>query len=377
MKISLCTIVRDEESSLPRCLASVKNAVDELCIIDTGSIDRTVEIARASGARVEEIPWPNDFSAARNASLDLATGDWILVLDADEELADPNGARAQLEEHARRWPGVPGRVWIENRDGSGERSRLAITRFFPAGAFRFEGRVHEQLVPVAEGTPARREDTEVLALHHGYDLQGEELDAKLERNTRLLREAIDADPDDGYLWYQLGRTRATASDHRGAVEALEQALARCPDNAPWAAGVFEVGGYSLRALGLSEQALGLLSQVEGAFQQRSDTCFLIALLAMDCGQLERAERGFRRCLELSEGGASEVESSLASRTYAPAFNLGVMKEVLGDKQEAATWFHRALELEPGHLPSLEALQRLGELAQGDWVQGPELPETDD
>ncbi len=94
MRISLCMIVKDEEEMLPRCLAAVAEHVDELVIVDTGSTDRTVEIAESFGADVVEFPWNGSFADARNVSLDRATGDWILWLDADEVLDDGPGRAA-------------------------------------------------------------------------------------------------------------------------------------------------------------------------------------------------------------------------------------------------------------------------------------------
>ena len=86
-RLSVCMIVKNEERFLGQCLASVKDIADELIVIDTGSTDRTVEIAREHGAQVGHFEWCNDFAAARNASIAPATGDWILFLDADEELS--------------------------------------------------------------------------------------------------------------------------------------------------------------------------------------------------------------------------------------------------------------------------------------------------
>ena len=91
MRISLCMIVKDEEEMLPRCLAAVAEHVDEIVIVDTGSTDRTVEIAESFGANVIEFPWNGSFADARNVSLDTATGDWILWLDADEVLDEGQG----------------------------------------------------------------------------------------------------------------------------------------------------------------------------------------------------------------------------------------------------------------------------------------------
>ena len=84
--LSLSMIVRDEEASLGECLASVQGFADELVVVDTGSTDATVAIAEAAGARVEQISWPGDFAPARNQALKFLNGDWVLVLDADEQL---------------------------------------------------------------------------------------------------------------------------------------------------------------------------------------------------------------------------------------------------------------------------------------------------
>ena len=369
MEIALCMIVRNEREHLPACLAAARGVVDEICIVDTGSTDGTIEVALSFGARVEEHPWADDFSAARNASLGMARSEWILVLDADEVLCDPDRARDLLLAFARRGQGTAGRVLIENTDPAGERSQVAITRFFARGVGVFQGRIHEQLVARPQwGTAAGRSGPPALAYadsglrveHGGYAALGAQREAKLARNVALLRSALGETPKDGYLWYQLGRTLAVAEDHQGAVEALEQGLVHCPDGASWAAHLFEIGGYSLRALGHSEQALALLDQVESTFRDRADTCFLIALLAMDCGQLERAESGFERCLGLPDpiDGPLLAESSEAARTYAPAVNLGVMKEVLGQSEPAAAWYRRALEWQPACEPALKGLQRI-------------------
>jgi glycosyltransferase involved in cell wall biosynthesis len=86
-KLSLCMIVKDEESRLAKCLNSAKNLVDEIIVLDTGSNDKTIEIAQSFGAIVKKYQWNHDFSIARNEALKYVTGEWILVLDADEVLS--------------------------------------------------------------------------------------------------------------------------------------------------------------------------------------------------------------------------------------------------------------------------------------------------
>lgn len=357
-RISLCLIVRDEEKHLARCLSSVQDVVDEICLVDTGSTDATLEIARGFGAKIRELPWPDDFAQARNASLEMATGDWILVLDADEELLNSAEARESLQRFAAEDCERLGRLLIQNVDGDGQQSEVEITRFFPREGFRFAGRIHEQVVSEDSDSEPQRASTGVCVRHDGYALRDEGRAQKLERNSRLLQAELSDHPEDGYLWFQLGRTRFVGDDHPGALEAFEQAMNLCPDEADWAASLFEYSGYALRSLGHSQQALDLLGQVEEHFGDRADSLFLISLLAMDCGELDRAEAGFKRCLELDGQSTAGSESANSAATYAPAFNLGVMKEVLGQVVEAEHWFRRALEFHPGHPASLQALERL-------------------
>jgi tetratricopeptide (TPR) repeat protein len=363
MRLSVCLIVRDEESRLPACLDSLVGLADEVCVTDTGSRDGTLELARSRGARVARLPWSDDFAAARNASLQLAEGDWALVIDADERLAtSASVARAAVERFAALHPGHVGRVLLENLEHDRVRARARVSRLVPLdGRHTFVGRVHEQIRLAGEHglREPRRADVD-LELHHlGYDPADVRGRSKLARNAGLLERELEDGPRDGYLWYQLGRTRALAGQWQQALEALEQALAHCPDDAPWGIAALEEGAYALRSLGASEQALELISRVEAAWSQRPDTCFLVALLAMDTGDLERARRGFRRCLELGPRESGATESSPAAATYAPAYNLGVMSEVLGQREEALEHFHLALALHPEHEPSQEALRRLG------------------
>lgn len=197
--LSLCMIVRNEESNLPRLFENVRGLPDESIVVDTGSTDRTVEIARAHGARVETFPWIDDFAAARNHALSFARGEWILVLDADDELerADVPLALERLARSRARalsvrqtipYPGV----------GTFEKRQLAFLRNRPDNRYVF--RVHETVPMSAE----EMEHTEVRVRHLGYtpDL----LPEKQARNRRLL-ERMKQDPgalDRAAALYYLG-----------------------------------------------------------------------------------------------------------------------------------------------------------------------------
>lgn len=350
-------IVRDEEARLGACLESVAGIVDEMCVLDTGSADRTREVALEHGARVEEFPWCDDFARARNASIELARGDAVLVLDADEIIDEPAAAaRVKLAAHVELHPGSAGRVRLENVGAAGGDSSLSLTRFFPNHAdFRYEGIVHEQVL--CQGRTPPRFDTGLALRHFGYAAGEVARKHKLQRNAALLERALERAPGDAYLSFQLGRTLALAEEHAAALEALGAALSEGHLAHPWSAQLYETAAYSLRALDRSSQALELLSPAAARFPDRADTCFLEALLCMDLGRLERSEAGFRRCLELPSP-ADGSESNADARGVAPAFNLGVMREVLGDPEQARSWYLRALSFQPRHEPSRQALERL-------------------
>jgi glycosyltransferase involved in cell wall biosynthesis len=199
--VSAALIVRDEERFLVGCLESLGGLVDEIVVVDTGSVDRTREIAAAHGVRLFELPWRDDFAAARNYAIDCATGDWILYIDADERtrpydrgrlataLADPGLCVATVRFHPR----TGFTAYPEHR----------LFRRDPR--IRFRGAIHETIMPDITRLLATGEGGRValdLTIDHlGYD--GDQ-SHKLERNLRLLEKAVIVDPGRVYLWWHLG-----------------------------------------------------------------------------------------------------------------------------------------------------------------------------
>ena len=354
MRVSVCMIVRDEAEALPRCLESLRGVADELVVVDTGSLDGTPALARAAGARVFDCEWTEDFAAARNRSLEQARGNWALVLDADERLCDPGAARARHESFAAAHAECAGQLLVHNLGP--EESRALLTRFFPLRPeWRFAGRIHERVLCSGKEPPRARTGLEIE--HEGYRPEIVAARGKLERNARLLERELEQHASDPYIWYQLGRTRAVAGEHVGALEAFERALANCTDEVAFAPHLIESAAYSLRALGRSRQALGWLSGTT-LDARRADSQFVLALLSMDCGELERAEELFQRCLELEGTFPEGGESAPGASSFAPAYNLGVMREVLGDAAGARRWYERALRSRPDHAESRAGLERL-------------------
>jgi hypothetical protein len=216
-------IVKNEERWLTRCLQSASGVVDEIVIVDTGSTDRTVEIASEFHAAILHHDWQDDFSLARNVSLERATGDWILVLDADEEL-EVDSQRRTREVIC----GTPADgLLLRNRSlmPAGELQRhedLMLTRLFRnRRQYRYEQPIHEQIRPSIERCGGVVSATDLTILHHGYaQRKAQGTDLRAERNLRLLNKALSESPGDPYLHYQIGITLKALGDDKQAYESL-------------------------------------------------------------------------------------------------------------------------------------------------------------
>lgn len=199
--LSATLIVRDEERVLEACLASLKSVVDEIIVVDTGSVDRSAELARDQGAKVFHFAWRDDFSAARNYAIEQATCDWFLYVDADERVR--GGDHGALRSMLSAPDGVAARVRFHPRTGFTAYREYRLYRRDPR--LRFEGRVHETMLPrinrlvAAEGAAIL--DCDLTIDHVGYD--GPQTH-KSERYLRLLTAAIKTDPTRVYLWWHLG-----------------------------------------------------------------------------------------------------------------------------------------------------------------------------
>lgn len=365
-RVSLCMIVRDEATMLPDCLASAREAVDEIVVVDTGSVDGTPEVAAAAGAKVIHRPWDDDFAAARNASLAAATGDWLLVLDADERLA--RGAGKVIRLALQRDDFDCGLLPLHNAaraDADVEAVRrgrdcLSETSFLPRLLRRtddlaFEGVIHENVTSWL----LRGERTRVLTgadiVHLGYAATVQTARQKYARDLALLEKAIDRDPHDptyyGYLALSHLEAGEVASSRRVAEEgwaflpepergtevvALRLAVAR-------AATALDGGDY--------DRALETIDVGQRHWPNHPDLWFLQACtaeaLVHDAHDgadrrtwLEEAERSFRETLAQRDGFF--VQRFLSGATsWATWLRLGALALLRGRHRDAHQAFARA------------------------------------
>ncbi|MHC1728117.1 MAG: glycosyltransferase [Syntrophobacteraceae bacterium] len=223
--ISLCMIVKDEEENLPGCLESVRGLVDEIVLVDTGSQDGTVAIAEAFGAKVFHMPWPDDFSEARNKSIEYARGDWIIYLDADERI-DSNG----VIDCIRKTASVPAvdawSVNIRNRkcDTVAVDITCNIRLFRNMPPVRFENEVHERVEPALARIGARISTAPFFIDHLGYMVKPDAMKEKLRRNLLLSQRHLEREPDDSYCLYYAGATHLLLQEIDESREYFQRAL---------------------------------------------------------------------------------------------------------------------------------------------------------
>jgi hypothetical protein len=226
--LTLAMIAKNEEGFLEDCLRSAAPICDEIVVVDTGSSDRTVEIAERYGAKVVRSTWHDDFARARNESLDHATSDWVLTLDADERLTEE--ALAAIREGIRR-PEIAGfHLTVRNVYADRRPVEVLIVRLFRnLEGLRWRNRIHEQITPSLADVGGELG----LALGHlhatiehcGYEEQVIEERGKDERNDRIFREHLRENPQDVYNIYKYGDfLRRLPGRHDEAREMLERGL---------------------------------------------------------------------------------------------------------------------------------------------------------
>jgi glycosyltransferase involved in cell wall biosynthesis len=353
LTLSLCMIVRDEEEMLPRCLGAIAPVVDEIIVVDTGSRDATIEIARSFGARVIEHEWTDSFADARNISFDAATGDWMMFLDADEVL---------VSEDAERLRALTGHTWREafylaetsyvGGTGDGFATVDNILRMFRnRPQYRFEGRVHEQIShTLPRYAPGRIHQTTVRVEHYGYLETVRGSKAKSQRNIDLLRKQSDESAPDAFMHFNLGAEYAAVGDTTAALTEFERA---------WSMIVAEGSGVdyrygpplvarmveAMRESGRLDDAASLAAEGLKRYPEFTDLVFAQARIALAIGAFDDAREHFQRCIALGDAPA-RYRHVVGCGTYLPMIALAQLALKDGDVATARELLESCLERYP-------------------------------
>ena len=337
IRLSLCMIVRDNERTIRPALESIRPWVDEMIVVDTGSTDRTPDICRELGARVEFFEWCDDFSAARNESLKYARGEWIFWMDSDDTVPEDCGRKLRAladGEHKPNTLGYVMQVHCPRHDDPDDLTVVDHVKMFRNRPdLRFEHRIHEQILPAIRRSGGEVAFTDIYVVHSGSDQTPEGRKRKLERDYRLLQLDLRERPDHPFVLFNLGMTY----DDDDRPEEAIQYLTRCLTvSQPGESHVRKAYALLVSAFSKTErfdEAEIMCRRGLELFPEDRELLFRRAMLSHHAGRLDEAETTYRRLLNgHAERCFQSIDAGITG--YKARHNLAVVLDERGDAEQA-------------------------------------------
>ncbi|MBE9125146.1 MULTISPECIES: glycosyltransferase [unclassified Coleofasciculus] len=388
MDLSLCTIVKNEENNTPQLLESVKSLVDEIVILDTGSIDRTVEVAKAYGAKIYQFEWCNDFAAARNYALQYVQGKWVLVLDADEVLTPEILPEIQQAIKSDRYLVVN---LLRQEVGASQSPYSLVSRLFRNHPdIRFSRPYHAMVDDSVSQLLQQEPHWQVISLptvailHYGYQPEAIAAQDKYTRAKAAMEGFLVNHPNDAYTCSKLGALYIQIDKVNEGIALLKRGLTDSQIDAPV---LFELH-YHLGNAYTRQNDIQLAAQHyqdaigQPIFPQLKVGAYNnLGNLLLRVGDLTTARTAFETTLkiapnfaagynnlgmtlkalgQLGEAIAAYQNAIQLNRDYADAYqNLGVALLKIGKVPESLSAFGKAIALHEKHSPSEAQRLRLG------------------
>ena len=353
-RLSVCLIAKNEERFLDGCLQSIRGLADQLILVDTGSTDRTVEIARNHGAEIHFRAWDHDFSAARNAALLHARGDWILILDADEEVSPTY--HAALRALLTRPNAIAYRLPLVDVGREGEGVSQVPRLFRNAPQQFYVSRIHEQVYASLELNREKWSMENLFGdaqlIHHGYQAEVVKSRDKVQRNLRLLEQANEEYPNDVNLLMNLGLELWRSGQQHYGLGYYQQAYTAMLQQ-PYAQTPPELREVLLTQYASHLLTLQLCQEVISLFHERAvapkartaSQHFIMGLAHSALKNWEPCVTHLQQCLNLrNQPALTPIHQDIRSAT--PAHCLAHALRKLGRKAEAKTAFEQALQDDP-------------------------------
>jgi tetratricopeptide (TPR) repeat protein len=369
VKLSLCMIVKNEEQNLPLCIGPLRSVLDEIVVVDTGSTDRTKEVARQLGARVFDFPWIDDFSAARNESIRRATGDYVLWLDADDRFDESEVqklARLKGLLSPRRDKGYY--LYVNNQSPVDGETHFYQLRIFPKvpGA-EFQGRVHEQIFHRLNRLGIPLIQTDIVLRHTGYP-NASAVVQKSERNLRLIHKEMEADPENPILHYNAARTLAGIQRQAEAIPHLKRVTdnpeVRAREKQFFLEAALLLGRYYIESQEL-DRAYEVFQELASEFPNHGLARFCLGEILFLRKEFGRAKEELEKSLLLPVE-VSLFPVNLGKLRYYQYYMLGQCHAEGGTTEAAREMFQKSLNLHKDHYKSWEALGLLA-LREGNFA----------
>ena len=362
MKISLCVIAKNEESNLPACLDSVADIVAEKIVVDTGSTDKTVELAKQHGARVRHFTWNNNFSDARNYALSAAKGEWVLFLDADEKLTtESKETIATIVKKAERDKAdvIVGLMTNYDCDAQSVQSVFKCARLFKNDpTIRYVGAIHEDLSCSSRSMRVYDATKLLKFVHTGYSPQEVKRQNKVARNTALSMAEVQRDPHNGTAWFYLSQTLISTTPHK-ALEAAKKVV-ECHNLAiPYLYAINYINMVNLM-IGLNADKADVTRVLDEALRECPDTpdfYFWQAEMLSGEGRCYDALQKYHQAI-----ARLQVESPSYRSLTKRLFDMGELYYALARRRESVKYFIEALKNDKFYA---DALRRLIEVLAAD------------
>lgn len=339
--LSICIIGKNEEKCIERCLKAVADLNLPIVYTDTGSCDRTLEIASRYTDLIYHFDWCNDFSKARNFCASMAPTDWIWVLDCDEEIyeRDPDEIRRFCSSYDNiRTIGTVVQKDFFLQHGEPSHTYTRLGRIYHRDFYHYEGRIHEQILPISETTQIAYHDLAIAQNHDGY-IDPQLLAQKSQRNLELLLQSL-SEKEDPYTYYQLGRCYNALEETEKAARAFQKGLEFDLDPSLfYVQSMVECYGYCLLELKQYENALSFENIYE-TFSKSADFVFLMGLIYMNNALFPKAIDEFQKATRF------QTSVSEGANSFRAFHNIGVIYECLGQTKEAVENYRKAGDYPP-------------------------------
>jgi glycosyltransferase involved in cell wall biosynthesis len=362
-QLSLCMIVCNEEKCIGNCLNSVKDVVDEMIIVDTGSTDDTIEICKSAGATVLHWDWEDNFAAARNYGLEHANGDWIFWLDADEEVekedaaklrdvlieTEENIAGIQLINYYGSYPLHPDHAYLINHH------RLFRNNM----GFRFKNRVHEQLnVHEVLGDINHLKTLPVRVYHYGYLDDITTKKNKHKRNINILEKMKQEDKSNPWVYYHLASEYYREKMHKIAFQYTNEAIQKflLKQQAP-PSFLYKLKYEILVRSNSFDGAWPAIDKAIALYPDYVDLHFYKGLIFIGQEKYNEAVKVFQHCLFLGEKNLHHLTLKGAG-SFQAWYYIGQCYIKLGEIEKAAISLKTCIHQSHGHTLATEALEKL-------------------
>ncbi|MGE5632536.1 MAG: glycosyltransferase [Caulobacteraceae bacterium] len=348
--VSLCMIVKNEEKYLEKCLKSVQGKVDEIIVVDTGSTDATIEIAKKYNAVIKHFDWIDDFAAARNFSIRDAKSDYILMLDADEYLDESIELRKELVSGKDYY-----RVTIKNHLAEGHAIIHKNVRLFRANiGLRYVGKLHENVNIFENSTKYSNGEANVLIHHTGYLREVVKEKKKDERNLRIMQSEVEANPG-GFSYYNLGCSYMNMAMYDKAFEMFQKSYKLSQGQSHIKYLIIHTA-ECLKLMNRSEDGIRVLLDAIGLFPEYIDFYYTLGVLYSENDYLKDAELLFKKCLTMEAKDESITADGVGD--YLAHYQLALVYEKKGRIGDSFDEAFKSVTVCKSYSPALELYLKL-------------------